>query len=75
MCTDHYSRLPRVGAWLYRPSYGGVQGEALPLPGSEPAKETKGIAKRLSERGQAPSHDLDEARPQLAQLGWYTVPT
>ena len=32
-------------------------------------------AKRLSERGQAPSRERDEARPQQARLGWHAVPT
>ena len=30
---------------------------------------------RLSERGQAPSRERDEARPQQARLGWHAVPT
>ena len=32
-------------------------------------------AERLSERGQAPSRERAEARPQQARLGWHAVPT
>ena len=58
-----------------RPSWLGGQDGALPLPASGARERDGRQGKRLSERGQAPSRERDEARPQQARLGWHAVPT
>ena len=50
-----------------------TQSRRLPASGARERDRRQG--KRLSERGQAPSRERDEARPQQARLGWHAVPT
>ena len=47
----------------------------MPLAASGARERDRRQGKRLSERGQAPSRERDEARPQQARLGWHAVPT
>ena len=71
-------RLHRVGSGL-RTDLGFLKRGTGDREGSvgegRPALRDSPWAKRLSERGQAPSRERDEARPQQARLGWYAVPT
>jgi hypothetical protein len=71
-------RSPIAGNWVIVLGRGGSAAsceDRAKVGVGEARERVKSQAKRLSERGQAPSRERDEARPQQARLGWHAVPT